>query len=405
LVVLPNSYAINSGKKIADGGCKIADIPLPPSVIRNSPSNQSDMSNHPSSAISHPLSAGGAKRLPTPVRITEQTWPEGTVPVVSIWCITYNHGEFIRDTIEGFLMQETTFPVEILIHDDASTDGTADIVREYQAKYPQLFRTVLQTQNQWAQGIKPRSVLRPLVRGEFIAFCEGDDYWTSALKLAEQESILRQDERVAIVSHGVQYVDESGNPLPGGESLAAPPGSSINYIDIDVLRACYDHPNTWLFRANLFDDKCEAICLGLPMADDPMSVYLLQEGRIGVSLGKVWSAYRQHGGGIWSQRSSFEKRVQELVLYRRHQTVYGERYYAEYDALIAQNRATLAAIVLANLHKLKIRCLVKDLVYVANFASQSFEPFREALAIIYAALITGVLRLKKKVCCPDRYNL
>ena len=88
-------------------------------------------------------------RLPHPVRITEQVWPEGTVPVVSIFCITYNHEKFIREAIEGFLMQETTFPVEIFIHDDASSDATAQIVKDYAAKFSQLFKMVLQTENQY----------------------------------------------------------------------------------------------------------------------------------------------------------------------------------------------------------------------------------------------------------------
>jgi glycosyltransferase involved in cell wall biosynthesis len=85
--------------------------------------------------------------LPRPVRITEHQWPEGTVPLVTITCVTYQHVNFIRDAIEGFLMQETTFPVEILIHDDASTDGTADIVREYEAKYPHLIKPIYQMEN------------------------------------------------------------------------------------------------------------------------------------------------------------------------------------------------------------------------------------------------------------------
>ena len=68
--------------------------------------------------------------LPEPVPITEQDWPEGTVPLVSICCITYNHEKFIEECLEGFLMQETTFPVEILIHDDASTDRTLKLEQQ-----------------------------------------------------------------------------------------------------------------------------------------------------------------------------------------------------------------------------------------------------------------------------------
>jgi len=157
--------------------------------------------NTESQPIDQASNSAQPPRLPHPLRITEQSWPEGTVPVVSIWCITYQHVNLIRDAIEGFLMQETTFPVEILIHDDASTDGTADIVREYQAKHPQLIRTVLQTENQYSKGIKPRQFLDPLVRGEFIALCDGDDYWISPHKLQKQVRILEQDPTVALVFH------------------------------------------------------------------------------------------------------------------------------------------------------------------------------------------------------------
>ena len=82
------------------------------------------------------------------IPVTEQKWDENSIPLVSISCITFNHENFIRDAIEGFLMQRTTFPVEILIHDDASTDKTAEIVREYEKKFPQLTKPIYQTENQ-----------------------------------------------------------------------------------------------------------------------------------------------------------------------------------------------------------------------------------------------------------------
>jgi glycosyltransferase involved in cell wall biosynthesis len=140
-------------------------------------------------------------RLEKPVRITEQVWPEGTVPVVSICCITYQHRNFIRDAIEGFLMQETTFPVEIIIHDDASTDGTAEIVREYQEKHPQLFRTILQKENQYSLGKSPGRLTRSMSRGEYIALCEGDDYWIAEEKLQKQVEILDENPDISLVFH------------------------------------------------------------------------------------------------------------------------------------------------------------------------------------------------------------
>lgn len=112
-------------------------------------------------------------------------------PLVSICCTTYNHGKFIQDAIEGFLMQKTNFPIEIIIHDDASTDNTATIVKQYAEKHPGLIITILQTINQYSQGIKPwPNFVFPKARGKYIALCEGDDYWTDPLKLQKQVDFL-----------------------------------------------------------------------------------------------------------------------------------------------------------------------------------------------------------------------
>ena len=78
-------------------------------------------------------------------------------PLVSICCITYNHTLYIRQCLDGFVMQKTNFPVEILIHDDASTDGTADIIREYEQKYPDIIKPIYQIENQYSKSIDPFS--------------------------------------------------------------------------------------------------------------------------------------------------------------------------------------------------------------------------------------------------------
>ena len=90
--------------------------------------------------------------LEKPVRITDQIWPEGTGPALSVFSWVFNHANYIHQSIQSILNQETSFPVEIIIHDDASTDGTAKIILEYEKKYPQLFRNILQKDNQWSQG-------------------------------------------------------------------------------------------------------------------------------------------------------------------------------------------------------------------------------------------------------------
>ena len=118
------------------------------------------------------------------------------IPLVSISCITYNHKQYIRDAIEGFLMQRTNFPVEILIHDDASTDGTAEIIREYEKQYPWLIKPVYQTENQYSKHnsfISISKIQYGRALGKYIAFCEGDDYWTDPYKLQKQVDFLESN--------------------------------------------------------------------------------------------------------------------------------------------------------------------------------------------------------------------
>ncbi len=126
-------------------------------------------------------------------------------PVISICCFTYNHEGYIRDAIEGFLMQETEFPFEIIIHDDASTDRTADIIREYEEKYPEIIKPIYQIENQYSKGLQEiiQIVLSVYKRskGKYIALCEGDDYWIDPLKLQKQAVEMEKHPEYHICFH------------------------------------------------------------------------------------------------------------------------------------------------------------------------------------------------------------
>ena len=111
--------------------------------------------------------------------------------IVSIITLTYNHEPYIRECLDGNLMQQTSFKFELLIHDDASTDNTANIIREYAAKYPNIIKPIYQTENQYSQKVPIGcTYLYPRAQGKYIALCEGDDYWTDPLKLQKQVDFL-----------------------------------------------------------------------------------------------------------------------------------------------------------------------------------------------------------------------
>src|SRR5204862_3633855 len=103
---------------------------------------------------------------------------------------TYNHERYIDNAIRGFLSQDCAYPFEILIHDDASTDRTQDVIRHWQQRYPQLIKPVLQTENQKSKGVRPFELLLAKARGDYVATCEGDDFWVDPAKLQRQVGYL-----------------------------------------------------------------------------------------------------------------------------------------------------------------------------------------------------------------------
>lgn len=136
-------------------------------------------------------------------------------PLVSISCITYNHAAYIRQCLDGFIMQQTDFAYEVLIHDDCSTDGTTEIIREYAEKYPDVIKPMYETENQYSQG-KPigTSVWNlPRAKGTYVAICEGDDYWTDPLKLQKQVDILEAHSEMVCCYTNYGTVDKNNQMI------------------------------------------------------------------------------------------------------------------------------------------------------------------------------------------------
>jgi len=146
-------------------------------------------------------------------RLVEQNWPAQTRPTVSVLVTAFNHELFIRDCLESILGQQTDFPVEIIVHDDASTDATANIIRQYAIDYLHIVRPILQTQNQMSQHRRIRPMMLKTAQGDYIANCDGDDQWTDEKKLVKQARFLQENPQYILSYHGFEKMDVKGSVL------------------------------------------------------------------------------------------------------------------------------------------------------------------------------------------------
>lgn len=131
--------------------------------------------------------------------------------LVSVICTAYNHEKYIKYALDGFIMQKTDFKYEILINDDASTDNTAQIIKDYEYKYPELIKAIYQQENQYSKRKSITGLLLEKASGQYLAFCEGDDYWIDENKLQKQVDFLKSNPDYSAVYHNVLVVDENNN--------------------------------------------------------------------------------------------------------------------------------------------------------------------------------------------------
>ena len=170
--------------------------------------------------------------------------------MVSIVCDVYNHEPYLRDCLEGFVKQVVDFPYEIIIHDDCSTDKSAEIIKEYVAKYPHLFKPFYQKVNQYSQGVSIWGALQfPRAEGKYIAICEGDDYWTDSHKLQKQIEILEADSSLMCCCTDQSIVDKHGNILKEKNGNVVVGSKQGRYNLRDFFRDQHQYPTlSMVFR-------------------------------------------------------------------------------------------------------------------------------------------------------------
>ena len=217
--------------------------------------------------------------------------------MVSIICNAYNHERYISDALDGFLKQKTTFAYEVLVHDDASTDGTADIIRDYARRYPDIVKPICQTENQYSKGIGiSENFQYPRAAGKYIAVCEGDDYWTDPEKLQKQVDALERNPACDICAHAATATRAEQNV-----KTVAPAETDCIFTPEDVIRGGggFVVTNSLMYRASLMHDQPPF--RQLLKLDYTLQIYGALRGGM-LYLSDNMSVYRLMTEGSWSRR-------------------------------------------------------------------------------------------------------
>ena len=251
-----------------------------------------------------------------------ETWVDKENIVVSVICHTYNQETYIEDTITGFLMQETDFAYEIIIHDDASTDGTPDIVRDYQSKYPNIIKTIFQKSNQFRLGVRPVNFTLKESKGRYVCLCEGDDYWVSPDKLSNHIEFFKFNPGYALHVYDC-YEEVEGVIKRSSSKLNRLSVKHGEHSCLDVKRMPRILPLTSCF-INDFEDTFPTYFHKSINGDLLLCFLLSHKGKTFVDKGKKVAVYRIHNKGIWSKASE-ETKFYEMC----HTRLVQARYFSD----------------------------------------------------------------------------
>lgn len=312
-------------------------------------------------------------------------------PLVSVSCITYNHAPYLRKALDGFLMQETDFPFEILIHDDASTDETQEIIREYAARYPEIIRPILRTENQYAKGICNVSGAFnfPRARGRYIAMCEGDDYWTDRKKLQMQADYMEAHPECSMCLHAAKIITESNafvrreiRPLRESRVLSAE----------EVIDKPYNYPTASLFFRTELGKALPRWYHDCPIGDVPIHLFMAAHGSV-YYFDRYMSVYRLGVATSWT--TTMQKGDPETV--RQKQLRHLSDLRVMYEAFDADTGGRY--------HEAVLRALCReDFLTALNVGD--FSGVRKAENRIYVRELPEPQRslLRLRAACPGLYE-
>ena len=218
-------------------------------------------------------------------------------PIVSISCLVYNHSRFLRECLDGFVMQKTDFPFEAIVHDDASTDGSAEIIREYAERYPEIIRPIYEKENVFSKDPSVCSrEINKRIRGKYVAICEGDDYWTDPHKLQRQVDYMEAHPNCSLCFHRARicYDDHSQ-----ADTVYPPEQRKAEEFTFDaLLQENFMATNTVMYRRGAIDSSLGPLPSNIMPLDWFGHLMHAYKHDIGF-LPPVMSVYRRNSGSIW----------------------------------------------------------------------------------------------------------
>jgi glycosyltransferase involved in cell wall biosynthesis len=245
-------------------------------------------------------------------------------PKVSIVCLTYNHQEIISHALDSMLSQQCEFDFEIVVHDDASTDGTQEVLKHYKEVHTDKMKLILQSENQHSKRVPVFDLVLPHCDGEYVACCDGDDYWCDNHKLQKQASYLDEHPDVFISGHDMKVVDSEGQLIQSSKLL------DIHKRDFsaDEIKKglAWLLTSTWMFRNRSFP---QAIERGKVINGDTFLLSLLGEHGASHYHDDINPAvYRIHDSGLWSTMPKSDRKLSELIT-----SFWRQKYFARKNDL------------------------------------------------------------------------
>lgn len=263
---------------------------------------------------------------------------EGNDILLSICCVSYNHEKYLEQCLNSFCNQKTEFKFEVLIHDDASTDNTQEIIKKFEKKYPNIIKPILQTENQFSQGkVRIHSIFNfPRAKGKYIALCESDDYWTDDLKLAKQVTLLENNPKCTLSFHSNSYVFPK--ELSYKDKVYQPVKRDSNIYDIkDIIKygGNFMHTGSMVFLKSALPPSGIEWIEKSPVGDLPLSMYFALQGNI-IYCEDNMSSYRVFTDSSWTKQKKSSLSMQKDIYSRMRKMWEGFNNYTElkYSALV-----------------------------------------------------------------------